>query len=105
MLLALGVLIVCAVSSTADRQTGLLAQAPPGAPPFPAASPAYTTGLNTNDFRLRPLPPIFAVGHTVSHAGAQMSFRILAMHGEWILTDQGWIHVPSFWSQQQPFWR
>ncbi len=101
MMLALGVLMVCAVSGTADRQNAVLAQAPPVVPTVPASSSAVTT----NDFHVRPLPPIFAVGRTVTHTGAQMSFRILAIHGEWIDTDQGWIHVPSFWNQQQPFWR
>ena len=104
MLLALGVLIVCAVSGTAERQSALLAQAPPSVAHVPQVSTTSTL-VNTNDFHLHPLPPIFAVGQTVSHTGAQMSFRVLALHGEWILTDQGWIHVPSFWNQQQPFWR
>jgi hypothetical protein len=102
MLLALGLLIICIVAGGADRQPAAFAQSPAAGPAAPYA-PAVAAA--TNDFRLHPLPPLFAVGRTVTHAGAQMTFRILAIHGEWIETDQGWIHVPSFWNQQQPFWR
>ena len=102
MLLVLSLLIICVIAGGADRQPVALAQSPAAGPVSP-----YSAGVAapTNDFHLHPLPPIFAVGRTVSHTGAQMTFRILAMHGEWIETDQGWIHVPSFWNQQQPFWR